>query len=33
MEAGKRKLYSYGQLSLDVNNMRALLQEKGLTYE
>ncbi|QYN33546.1 4-carboxy-4-hydroxy-2-oxoadipate aldolase/oxaloacetate decarboxylase [Pseudonocardia sp. DSM 110487] len=33
MEAGKRKLYADGRLSLDVNNIRALLQEKGLTYE
>jgi 4-hydroxy-4-methyl-2-oxoglutarate aldolase len=33
MEAGKRKLYADGRLSLDVNNMRVLLQEKGLNYE
>lgn len=33
MEEEKRKLYAAGQLSLDVNSLRARLEEKGLTYE
>lgn len=33
MENEKRKLYEAGQLSLDVNDMRQRLAEKGLVYE
>lgn len=33
MEDEKRKLYEAGQLSLDVNDMRRRLAEKGLVYE
>ncbi len=33
MEEKKRKLYEAGQLSLDVNDMRPRLAEKGLVYE
>ena len=32
-EAGSRKRYAAGELSLDVNNMRPRLAEKGLEYE
>jgi len=32
-EAGSRKRYAAGELSLDVNNMRPGLAEKGLEYE
>jgi 4-hydroxy-4-methyl-2-oxoglutarate aldolase len=31
-EAAARKRYAAGELSLDVNNMRPRLAEKGLTY-
>jgi 4-hydroxy-4-methyl-2-oxoglutarate aldolase len=33
MEEEKRALYEVGQLSLDINDMRARLREKGLIYE
>lgn len=33
MEEEKRALYEAGQLSLDINDMRARLREKGLIYE
>ncbi|OBY26603.1 4-carboxy-4-hydroxy-2-oxoadipate aldolase/oxaloacetate decarboxylase [Leisingera sp. JC1] len=33
MEAGKRQFYENGQLSLDINNMRERLAEKGLVHE
>ncbi|OWV65371.1 4-carboxy-4-hydroxy-2-oxoadipate aldolase/oxaloacetate decarboxylase [Rhizobium sp. R339] len=33
MEDEKRGLYESGKLSLDINNMRAQLEAKGLTYE
>ena len=33
MEDEKRALYASGQLSLDVNNMRERLAQKGLVYE
>ena len=32
-EAGSRERYAAGELSLDVNNMRSRLEEKGLKYE
>ena len=32
-EAGVRKRYASGELSLDINNMRPALAEKGLKYE
>ena len=32
-EETKRQLYASGRLSLDVNELRARLQEKGLVYE
>jgi 4-hydroxy-4-methyl-2-oxoglutarate aldolase len=33
MEEEKRHLYAAGQLSLDINDMRPRLAEKGLKYE
>ena len=33
LEAEKRKLYAAGQLSLDVNDMRERLRQRGLSYQ